>query len=52
MKMLNAIFWRMTWETAVTADLLRKKTMKDPVLSKVLRYTQSGWPSTVDDVSF
>jgi hypothetical protein len=39
-------------ETAVTSDLIRQKTMKDPVLSKVLRYTQSGWPSRVDDPSF
>jgi len=32
----------------VDADDLRKATREDTLLSRVLTYTQNGWPSTVD----
>ena len=35
-------------ESPVTADLIRTWTQKDPDLSKLLQYIQSGWPGTVD----
>ena len=34
--------------TNVTAEMIKKKTQVDPVLSLVYRYIQSGWPSVVD----
>ena len=34
--------------TNVTAEMIKKKTQVDPVLSLVYRYKQSGWPSVVD----
>ena len=34
--------------TDVTAEMIKKKTQVDPVLSLVYRYIQSGWPSVVD----
>jgi hypothetical protein len=33
----------------VTASQVAKETCKDSVLSKVLRYTQQGWPESVED---
>lgn len=35
-------------ESPVTADLIQTWTRKDPDLSKLLQYIQSGWPGTVD----
>lgn len=35
--------------TYVTHQLVKKHTSVDPVLSKVYRYTMSGWPSVVED---
>ena len=32
----------------VTHEMIQKKTSLDPVLSKVYRYCQTGWPRTVD----
>ena len=32
----------------VKTDQLRLQTMQDPVLAKVLNYTQNGWPSSVE----
>ena len=32
----------------VTAARLKEETASDPVLSKVLRYTQRGWPESID----
>ena len=34
----------------VTAQQVATATQRDPLLSQVYRYTQSGWPSKVDDV--
>jgi hypothetical protein len=34
--------------TNVTHDMIQRHIKKDPVLSKVLRYTMCGWPSVVD----
>ena len=34
----------------VTAQQVATATQRDPLLSQVYRYTQSGWPSEVDDV--
>ena len=34
----------------VTAEQVATATKKDPLLSQVYRYTQSGWPTEVDDV--
>ena len=34
----------------VTAEQVATATKKDPLLSQVYRYTQSGWPTDVDDV--
>ena len=34
----------------VNARQIARETAKDPVLSKVLQYTLSGWPKEVDDV--
>ena len=34
----------------VTAEQVATETKKDPLLSQVYRYTQSGWPTDVDDV--
>ena len=33
----------------VTAKQLKEQTRRDCVLSKELRYTQSGWPSVIPD---
>ena len=33
----------------VTASELESATQKDPVLSKVLYYTQTGWPQEISD---
>ena len=35
-------------ESPVTADQIRTWTQKDPDLSKLLQYIQTGWPSVVD----
>ena len=35
-------------ESPVTADQIRTWTQRDPSLSKLLQYIQSGWPGTVD----
>jgi len=32
----------------VTAKQLRRQTSQDPILSKVLRYTQGGWPDVIE----
>ena len=34
--------------TSVTHDMIKRHTKKDPVLSKVFRYTMNGWPAVVD----
>ena len=34
----------------VTAQQVATATQRDPLLSQVYRYTQSGWPSEVDDL--
>ena len=36
-------------ETTVTASQIRQWTLHDPVLSKVSRYVQEGWPKKVND---
>ena len=36
-------------ETTVTASQIRHWTLHDPVLSKVSRYVQEGWPKKVND---
>ena len=33
-----------------TAEQVATATKKDPLLSQVYHYTQSGWPNEVDDV--
>ena len=32
----------------LTAAKIKQQTDRDPILSKVKRYTQSGWPETLD----
>ena len=32
----------------VTSEMIKKKTAVDPLLSRVYRYTLSGWPLVVD----
>ena len=32
----------------LTATKIKHQTDRDPTLSKVKRYTQSGWPETLD----
>ena len=34
----------------ITAEQVATATKRDPLLSQVYRYTQSGWPTEVDDV--
>ena len=38
--------------TSINADVIRSWTSKDPVLSRVLRYIQTGWPDQITDEKF
>ena len=40
--------WSVTFLKQVTAEMVKKKTQVDPILSLVYRYVQNGWPSIVD----
>ena len=35
----------------VTADMIRSWTRKDPILSRVHQFVQSGWPTTIPNKS-
>ena len=39
----------LTLSLPVTVKQLKAATQQDPVLSKLLLYTKSGWPSTIPD---
>ena len=36
----------------ITSKSIRQATQKDPVLSRVLEFTRTGWPAEVDDLRF
>ena len=38
--------------TSINAGVIRSWTAKDPVLSRVLRYIQTGWPDQITDEKF
>ena len=39
-------------ETPVTSSHIREWTKRDPVMSKVLRFTMEGWPESYDSATF
>ena len=45
---VECYFFEASVVTNVTAEMVKKKTQVDPVLSLVYRYVQNGWPSVVD----
>ena len=45
---VECYFFEASVVTNVTAEMVKKKTQVDPILSLVYRYVQNGWPSIVD----
>ena len=45
---MECYFFEASVVTNVTAEMVKKKTQVDPILSLVYRYVQNGWPSVVD----
>ena len=47
-KMWSVTFLKQVSSRTFTAEMVKKKTQVDPILSLVYRYVQNGWPSIVD----
>jgi hypothetical protein len=45
---MDCFFFESDTASNVTHELIKKNTSVDPVLSKVFRFTMTGWPSVVD----